>query len=318
MLGGPIPSARTEVRIVSTPLSRNARQSVEQLFAENPLSSTPASSSFSNVHWTYLEALSWFLYRNPEQVGSIDASDFRRLNWYNPAFQAGVKAFRRECELGNVKGFRRGTSIPPAGWVDLDARKDPHIVFAAADVFSHWPEPAGTLSDDAVLRERSASSEGQSPADLNGERLDDETRAKLIAIVDLYNEGARATGEYKNINPPRGVSRLEELAYRVLLRVHPERKRQHNAEVEKRRAAKARHENSLVTNGASPAATSIAARLPAQTRVLDGGFSSERIRHLILDLEANKHSWLIDGEIFRRMKNSPGVPPPDIDNEPCP
>jgi hypothetical protein len=311
VLGGPLPSITIERRIAATPTRHDVRPLLDREFAERAQSQAPADSAFLKVHWTYVEALSWVFYRDPERFGSIDVQNFRRLNWYDPAFQACCKAFRRECELGNVVGFRRGAMIAPAGWIDLDARKDPDIVFASAGVVLRWPAHADTITDDDA--------EVSSQAVPTGDKIDDDTRAKLTAIVALYRKGARATKPHRNIkSPSRRVSSLQEFAYRVLLEVQPRRKQQHNAEVEKQRVLKAQRENSCVINGAPPATAIITAKLPAQVRELDDGFSAERIRHLILDLQNNKYPWLIDGEAFSKMKDSPGVPPPDIDNEPYP
>jgi hypothetical protein len=38
---------------------------------------------------------------------------------------------------------------------------------------------------------------------------------------------------------------------------------------------------------------------------------------LLLDLENNKHPWLVAGSEIQRLLSSAGKPPPDIDNELC-
>jgi hypothetical protein len=173
------------------------------------------------------------------------------------------------------------------------------------------------LVDDQPLE---ISEDNPSPlCDAKGVGVKALTRSKLKAIYAFLRRGDRPKGKHKTSfpKPKSSVSRMDEFAYRVQLEVLPDRRDRHNAEVAKRRTAKADRGNVIKINGALPREVVVISKLQPQTREFETGFDAGRIRHLLLDLENNRHTWLAEGREIQRLLNSPGKRPPDIDNELC-
>jgi hypothetical protein len=197
------------------------------------------------------------------------------------------------------------SSVKDNGGRRFDGVRITHAEVAAAEV------PREVQSTDLLT---ASAADSQNSPSLPDKMLKEETRLKLKAIVAFHQKGGRSKGMYRNISSPMGSVLPEtEFAYRIMIEVRPDLKSQHNAWVAKSRSAKADLENVYRSNRAPPrdAVTKL------QPRKLETGFSAVTIKKLVLDLENDKHPWLIRGDNFKQLLNSPGDAPPDIDNEPC-
>jgi len=271
---------------------------------------------FAEPYWDFYESLSLAIYQMPEKLHAITPDNYRRKKWYSDEhFEQRRKEFLREWQLGTIKAFIRGKEVVPAAAVDpFRLIEDPDLVFEAATIKAKLLKaaeaPREAQSTDLLTI---SAVDAQNPPALPGKVLEEETRLKLKAIVAFYQKGGRSKGMYRNISS-RSVSPETEFAYRIMIEVRLDLKCQHNAGVARSRSAKADLENVCRSNRAPPRE---ATKLPPQPRKLETGFSAVNIKKLVLALEKNEHPWLISGDNFKQMLNSPGVAPPDIDNEPC-
>jgi hypothetical protein len=288
----------------------NARES-------EPIGSTNWLERFSEPFWNYFESLSWATYRLPEKLHAITAKSRRSSVFYGTEQSERLrKEFWRVWRQGTIKAFIRGTEVLPAAALDPRIIEDADLVFEAVTLKAKWRPSVDVLIDGRSLL---TSQDNPPLRDKKEVVLDPLTRSKLKAICAFLRRGDRPKGEYKTSFPkPKGsVSRMDEFAYRVQLEVLSDRRDRHNAEVNKRRAAKVDRETAIVKNGAIPSDVLVTSKLQPQAREFETGFDAGRIRHLLLDLEQNKHPWLVEGTEIGRLLNSLGNPPPDIDNDLC-
>jgi hypothetical protein len=265
---------------------------------------------------SYDDALRWIRYRCPEKL----SSGFHR--WYHGERNRCIGELRKKLEAGELIGVAEdGHEILPAAWGFIEFETIPIVRLRWRDLRDLWP---AAFLDNQFLKSAGAPRTGSTSQ--NNQRTPDTevviepiTRSKLKAIFIFLQRGDRPKGKYRKSFPtPMGsMSVMDEFAYRVQLEVLSDRRDRHNAEVAKRRAAKADRENVIKINGALPHEVVVTSKLQPQTREFETGFDAGRIRHLLLDLENNRHTWLAEGREIQRLLNSPGKPPPDIDNELC-
>jgi hypothetical protein len=293
----------------------------------------PAAAPRSIEYWTWWQVLFWIKHRCREKLKVTGTS------WYDD-----------DARLRLTVAIQRGEidCVDPDSWLKVpqhrafDREREPNVLFRADDVIALWPaaflQPFPEVVAEYYRRSgKSPSSEDGSPevpndiqslaiSQNNQPPLSNEkeavvepiTRSKLKAIVAFIKRGDRPKGKYKESfpRPKGGVSRMAEFAYRVLLQVLPDRRDQHNAEVTKRRNAKADREN-LFEKTRGTLSSHLSSNLQSQSRKFEVGFKDDQIRHLLLQLENNEHPWLIEGKEMKRLLDTPGCPPPDIDNDLC-
>lgn len=273
----------------------------------------PAAAARSIEYWTWHQVLSWIKHRCREKLKVTGTS------WYDDDDRLRLTA---AIQRGEINCFDPDSWLKVPQHRAFDREREPNVLFRADDVIALWP--AAFLKPFAEVVAEYYRRFGKSPtADLSDEKevvIEPLTRSKMMAIVACIKRGDRPKGRYKQGFPkPNGrVSRMGEFAYRIQLEVLSDRRDRHNAEVTKRRAAKADLEKIMVIKGAIPNDTPlVSSKLQPQAREFEAGFDAGRIRHLLLDLEKNKHPWLIEGTEIQRLLDSSGKPPPDIDNELC-
>ena len=305
----------------------NSRQAVLQVEAQ-----------FSSAHWTFAQALGWGIHQVPAAIASITDRTRPTFAAYEPLYDQRREELRKACENGIILAYRYGEREPIAKhewakqvWWNLDLFEG-SVLFVRDEILKFWPpgfigpmlpeaaeksedlQPAhGTLTCAteycAPARRRNTADDLESPS------LEEQTRLKLKAIVAFYQMGGRSKGKFCNVSGPRNVKAEVEFAYRIMLEVRPDLKLKHRDVVKKKLAERSSRAVAYENNGVRPLDNF--PKLSPQPRKLEKGFSGPNIKKLVLALEGNRHPWLIEGDAFKILLNSPGVDPPDIDNELC-